>query len=657
MAIRSTEYCGSAGVFTLSGQYRRGNASAIPHENVPLTLFIKVCNGPQRRPCAHTGTVTGVGTVGEYCSDGVIQTVPVTTDCSGNYSVTVSGSILAAALAVGSWIPNPAFSCAAPPPTEGGGTSWLPYILDPATASRYGCPKDIGGTGTALSLAIGDLYPDETGGITDGSQVGGACGYVAVSEPCMPCKYTTGSFFVTRPTPVNVIYPGDGTVIQQPQSLNGSYTLNFWENFYRAGIVAYYTNDGANYMVGGVNVHLTDSCGVTETVTSEGYGGIAQIEHVDWPNIASVTVSNWPGDCSPPLNTVFAGPEGPLIVNGPLTGPPIGTLPAQNAQIYPVMDNLTGLCIASFPTFGVKLQTCTGAVPERLQADTYQGILAVAWISSGALKTACHRSATRYSGSSIGGWETTETVETASADDIGMVYLPDESLYLCYQLSGTPLYRLNARLGSGTAWGATAAPNPAVSRHSSSGRAQDQAYRFRATGGLSTMAPIQFSQCRDNRGAFWTAPRQVTALAQGPYCGGIFAANRYLCLFTLSANTPGVGAANQLLLTTSYDGGVTWSAPIFTGHNGQCSGIAKTAQGALVAAVWGAGGSSDHGTTFLRSVNNGEGWAQVGIGSRQPPPLSTPPALVAIEDTLLCVWVSGDQPQFLASMDGGATWK
>lgn len=657
------DYCGSTGTFTLTGQYRRGRSILIPHENCPLTLFVKRCSGPQKQICAHQtapGTPYYVGSV-DYCADGTIETQSVTTDCSGNYTATVSGSILAVGLAVGVWVGNPAFSCSAPPPTvDPNSTDWLPYIPDPSTAVRYGCPKDIGAEGSALAsggglgLPVGDLYPDEVGGVTDGSNVGGACGFIVPGTICLACKYTTGSFYVTNPTTVEVTRPGDGTVQLQPQSLDGTYTLDFWENFYSAGLVAYYTLDGKYYMVGGVKVHLTDACGLTETVTSDSYPGTAPLETVDWPNISTVTVSNWPGDCSPPINTVFSGPEGPLFVSGPYTGPPGPQIPAQTAQLYPVLEDLTRFCISSSMVFGVKLQVCTGAVAERLQADSYGDILALAWVTGGALYTACHRSPSRYIGNSTQGWEAAQTVESANADDIGMVFLPNESLYLTYLLSGPAVYRENKSFGAYGAWAPTHTPNPAVARHSASGRGQEQAFRLRALGSASVNGALEFSQCRDNRGALWTDPRTVTSYAQGPYCGGIWLQNGYGALFSLAADVIGVGAAGELMWTESADGGETWSAPASTGFFGQCSSIVRTAQGIFVACVWGVEGSQNTG--FLQSRNNGRGWHNDFVYGTAVPPLEKPPVLAAIEDTVYCLWVTGDQPQYVASSDGGVSW-
>ena len=647
MTAISSGYCGASASFTLSGQYRRGRFLSIPHENVPLTLFLKRCTGPVRKACAHprVGTVS----VGEYCSDGDLEITALTTDCSGNYSITITGSYLAAALAVGPWVPNPLFSCGAPPASDNpAGAPYLPYVRDPATLALYGCPRDIGASGTALSAGFGDLINDETGGITDASVINGACGYVEPVPACAACQSTTGAFFVTRPTPVTVVRPGDGTVQYQTQALSGSYTLDFWDNRYGAGLIAYFVKDGSFYQVGGAQVTLTDRCGRSETIGTASYPGVSQIGSVDWPNIVSVTTANWTGYCSPPLYHSFAGPLGPLFVSGP-----ISPAPAITRDISPVLPSLSDLCICSFPTFGVRLQTCTGSTPERLQADADGGKLAVAWSSAGAVKTAFHLSPTRQIGASTVGWEPTETVEASGADDLGMVYLPGGSLYLSYQLGGAALYRICLAAGETGRWSIASPASPAVSRHSDSGRAEGQAHRWIANGTLTSAGSLQFSQCRGNRSA-WTAPSVVTSLAAGPYCGGAYARGRYVCLFTLAATVAGVGAAGELFCTLSSDGGATWSHPVFTGYSGYCSSVVCTAQGILVASVWGAGGTQHTG--FLQSHNGGEGWQNLFSYGLAVPDLPVPPVLAAVEDTVFCVWVSGDQPQYLASTDGGVTW-
>lgn len=164
---------------------------------------------------------------------------------------------------------------------------------------------------------------------------------------------------------------------------------------------------------------------------------------------------------------------------------------------------------------------------------------------------------------------------------------------------------------------------------------------------------LNFSQCRDNRGS-WTTEVAINALAAGPWCGGVFTGNRYVCLFTLAQTVAGVGAAGQLFCTHSTDGGNIWSTPVFTGYTGYCSGIARTAQGILVAAVWGAGGTTHTG--FLQSRNGGEGWNNEFEFGLAMPDLPLPPTVTALQDTVFCVWVSGNVPQFLASSDGGVTW-
>jgi hypothetical protein len=123
----------------------------------------------------------------------------------------------------------------------------------------------------------------------------------------------------------------------------------------------------------------------------------------------------------------------------------------------------------------------------------------------------------------------------------------------------------------------------------------------------------------------------------------------------LAVSVAGFGAAGNLMWTESTDGGQTWSAPVFTGYDGQCNGIVRTAAGVLVALLWTPG--PDGGTGFLQSRDRPHSWNHdVGSG-RFVPPLTRPPALVALDDTVYVVWVTDDQPQFLASLDGGVSWR
>lgn len=646
-------YCSNTGTFTLSGKFTRTSEAGISHENVPLTLFVKQCSPPGAKPCAHQPT-SGPGSPApgaQYCADGSITAQYTTTACDGSYSFTVNGSTLAIGLAIGHWVSNPDFSCAAIAPGVGGsGENWLLYIPDAETQIWYNCGFGLSASGTALtppSPIFAEFIEDALGGLTDATlnSAVSPCGPIAGGQICLGCQQVTGCILLMYAGGVTGTYPDYIADI-----LTGSYTFNFWDSG-QAEVFTYYLLDGKYYTVRGVEVTVKDVCGNSETITTVG-AGAGGFTQVDWYNLSSVSIGNWTTDCSPPIGVDFSGPAGGMLfINGPYAALPVALL----TDISPTLPSMTPYCMQREPILGAPLQEpCIGTVADRLAADTLGGVLAVAWISSGALKTAVHRSPARQIGSSTAGWEATDVVEATDADQIAMTFLPNESLYLTYYLSGVAKYRLNKSFGANGKWLAAASPNPVVGGPGACGRGQEQAFRFQAQGSFTANGAIAFSQCRDNRGAEWTAPVVVTPNAAGPYCGGIFVENLHGCLFTPATSVSGSVAAGSLYWTQSTDGGATWSAPVFTGFGGGilCNGIVRTRQGVLVAVVW---DPTAHTTAFLVSRNGGQGWQSV-TRSTPVPALTIPPVLAAIGDLVFVIWVTGEQPQFLCSQDSGITF-
>ena len=130
-------------------------------------------------------------------------------------------------------------------------------------------------------------------------------------------------------------------------------------------------------------------------------------------------------------------------------------------------------------------------------------------------------------------------------------------------------------------------------------------------------------------------------------------------LYSLAQTVPGLASAGSLCMAKSVDGGPTWALS-YTGYSGQCGGIARTRQGVLVAVVLNntpiSGFPGLYGTGWLQSRNNGEGWSNESAPGMSVPALALPPVIAAQEDIVYTVWVTGDQPQFLASRDGGVSW-
>jgi hypothetical protein len=663
------DYCAGTGTLTISGCYTRyaehGVSGAVPHENCPITLWYKTCVSPMAAPCAHNPANFESLPGSHICIDGALAMAQTTTDCSGHYTFSLSGCIIGFLVGPGSFVANPAYTgCSeAFVPTPPGGFA-LQWILDPAWAAAFACNADThwkmtdgsGGVTTGSNPPGGNLTTAAWIAAEDDPGSGPCVGTYGSSSTCFTCDNSGPGVTGIQNTPMWDISAGQYTA----NPITGNWTVDMWGADVDVSI-CYYIKDGKYYTVAGVGIIVSDSCGNTDM--TYGGSGVAATDWYNWVS-GSVSLQNWTaGTCSPPINTTFLGPDGVhnLLVQGPYD-----SLYTGQVRIYPNPFSMAGLCLMTGLSYGVEVQPpCTGAQPERLQADISKDVLAVSWVDTagGALRTACHRGPSRQIGSSTVGWEATEVVESANADDIGMVFLPNDSLYLTYMLSGTPVYRLNMLFGAGAGWGAVNSPSPVVARHSASGRGEGQAFRFRALGTSTVNGNLEFSQCRDNRGEQWTGSGSgsgavvVTDAAQGPWCGGIFVENAYICLYSLAQTVPGLAAAGSLCLAKSVDGGQTWALS-YTGFSGQCGGIARTSQGVLVAAVLNNTPVLPglYETGWLQSRNNGDGWSNEFKYGLTVPALSMPPAIAAQEDIVYTVWVTGDQPQFLASRDGGVSW-
>lgn len=645
-------YCSNTGTVTLTGNIKYGThvLPGVNRENMPLTLFVKYCCNPKTKPCAHPvpSHATPPGSV--YCADGYITPQYGTTDCSGNFSFTVQGSILGVQLNMGTWVANPAFTCSAPTSGAVNYTDDASFIPDAQTQTwmNDGCSF---GTGFEV-IPTGSLLHDVGGNFSDEVSNTNNDVYICPGTVAIPyCRACTDKFgqpfwsaiaggitFPNAPNPVPVV----------ANTLSGSVSLQVYWGCGGATTVSYYVKDGKYYIVSGIYVTLTDGCGKSNTnLPTPIIGGF------DWHNYSSVSVSNWTPNCSPPIGTPFAGPlGGNLIVSGPFTH--ITSAPKDVSTIYPNYDGkIPAMCPNACATFLIELQPpCIGTTPDRLQADCYKDVVVASWVNSGgALKTSCARAASQKTAGTLGTeqWESPYTVEATNADDIGMVYLPNEQVYLTYLLSGTAKYRLNGQRGASAAWSAAATPSPLVARHSGSCRGQKQAVRVRALGTPSTDGLLQFSQCRDNAGAVWTTPVTITSFAAGPWAGIIYTGNTYVCLFNLSSGTTH-GTANGIYKSTSTDGGATWSTPTFTGFIGAVNGICQTAKGTLHAAVW---STTSHAMSVLTSRNQGLGWGNYFSCPFSTPTMTQPPVIAAQGDNVYLIWVTGDTPQYLMNTDGG----
>lgn len=276
-------------------------------------------------------------------------------------------------------------------------------------------------------------------------------------------------------------------------------------------------------------------------------------------------------------------------------------------------------------------------IPEnhiRLAADAARNVLNVGWVSGGwpgALKTAVHLGPQSQIGSGDQGWETTQTLEASAVSGLGMSYLANDLLFLCYSLSGSAKYRTNDRFGLTGGW--SSATSGGAAEYAQGGRGQLQAWRI--TGGNA----LGFSQCRDNRGQSWTGATAITGAAKLPLAGGAWMRTDYGVLYTRASDNKVIFSRSaDLQHWSSLDTGLTGTVYSLTRHPaGWLLGLIKS--GSDWFPIW----SHDRGATWT-----------AGSAISISPDLG--PALVTIGNVVYCVYIVSDAPAFVASQDRGVTW-
>lgn len=652
-------YCSATGSFTLSGTIKK--PTTIPYEQVTLTLIYKVCDAPNLKAYGPNDYSFS----GFYCSDGHLVATQTTTDCNGNYSFTVSGSILGAALLWGGWTKQ-----------SGGCRAGATFTLDDPT--HYGCSVPTwSGVGSALPT-VGSMGRADLNDSSDWTQGGlgfDLCG--GYSSTAYLCEALPASAYViwgSAPKGYTSSPNGSnpGAFCQVANNLSGSYGLNITGGS-TAHLRAIIQKNGRYWFANNVNITVTDSCGKTETHTTGGTidtylcGGITtQVWHtdgwfaldtIDWFNMNSLTInSGIPAGCSGGCANKQDGSsyngDGPPSVDcgGPYTGRLSGAGGYCDAIVTASdFSQLASLCRTKGATIGVIIKDCTGTVALKQQADTFRETLALAWITTGnALKVAVHNAPFANIGDGTNGWEATATIEAANADDLGLVFLPDGTAYLSYALSGAAKYRTNLKLANGVAgdWSASATPSPAVNRISANFRGQGKGSKFRASGNAGA-GDIYLSECGDRNGATWsTEVAAISATGYGPFCGGVWLNNGYGLLYTRAAD-------NHILWqkATNPD---TWSGSgTDTGMTGIAVGLEELSSGTLVGLIW---DSVSQKCRACRSRDRGTTWEKDGADIALIPALSTPPSLTSIGHYLIACMVTGDVPWFVISEDEGATW-
>ena len=275
------DYCGSPDPLTISGYYTRyaehGAAGSVPHENCPVTLWYKMCASPMAIPCAHNPTNFESYPGSQICTDGTIGMAQTTTDCDGFYTFSLSGSVTAFLVALGSFIENPAYTGCdeAFVPILPGGRAATQWILDELSTVAFGCAADTSWKVTEPDGTVLSGSNPPGGGVStaawifaeDDPGAGPCVGTAASTSTCYACSYSGFGIVGQQNTPLYnmslsqyVAYP-----------ITGSWTVDLWSPSPLTPI-CYYMKDGKYFTVTGVGIVVSDSCGNTDMT----YGGSNQ---------------------------------------------------------------------------------------------------------------------------------------------------------------------------------------------------------------------------------------------------------------------------------------------------------------------------------------------------------------------------------------------
>jgi hypothetical protein len=274
-------------------------------------------------------------------------------------------------------------------------------------------------------------------------------------------------------------------------------------------------------------------------------------------------------------------------------------------------------------------------VATSICADTYTGVLALTWCNaSGKQFLATHESPLlQGAGNGTNGWDANQTLVASGISSVGVCYLPGTGR--CWVTNNTSTQQYSDRLGRG-AWNnvPSDAKNYAGDVYSN-GRMAEQSFVFSGS-------TIYF--CRDRVGTQWGY-----GSASGVSSG--------FCVSLRNGSYLAADTGLTVSITSSPSG--TWNS---TTHSisGTLVGLVYTAAGYLFGLLWdNTGGSPTHQFWGLRSYDKGLTWAKDSSllpTSSIPAMTSAPPVLIEHEQALLVCWAASDQPQFVASFDGGRTW-
>lgn len=565
-----------------------------------------------------------------------VKRVFVTTDASGNYGATLDGDVIAFAV-LPAHCPGSAFDGTAYVPTLFWQTSiQTGPISNPQSLYVFGsqnlphCADGMGNVGFGQPSAL-HLYSSYDAPYDFIGSIYSVSGIAA--EVVSPLD---GLHFLTGGRTVNILATGWRQKVQFRQACKA-------EN--PGGVPKYYVADG-------MQVRFDFFGGGSETVTTDSEG-ISDVTVADINTLCGLTILSGAPTCAN-LNThpAWVDPHSvhPTWVSRSawFQGKDFNFCGGSPVDVTLIRCQTTVL-VADIPPC-----ICSGATTpanEAVRADTHSGQIAVAWTDGGKLYTSVHRGPQKQIGDGGTDWETPEQIESANASDCGVAYLPNGVLYLCYDLSSAKKYRTNKAFGSSGFWSSAGTPSPSASRQSAVGRGQGQAFRFRALGAVGASGSVEFSQCRDNRGAAWTTAVTAVTGARGPFCGGVWLGNGYGLLYTEHST-------GKVRWLKAIDPGNWPAGPgADTGMSGQVVGLTLTSAGVLIGLLWDWDGTvGNKRFRACRSRDRGATWEKDTSDIGALPALDTPPAVVSLEQMAYAVYVVNNTPQFAASIDSGVSW-
>lgn len=382
---------------TISGNVCRADAPTAfilgtPRKNQPISFICWTAIIP-------VSVVCSCGTFSQSTTTPILVTT--TTDCFGNYSVTLPNGISNINAYIGAYIAN---------------STWLGFCDTHCTGNPQFIPDpSVNPKTNQLTGATNDAT-----GSTASTWTGSGGGHG-------PVNYTGP-----------IIAPG----VIPPGS---AFVLNFFSgdiaNQHQGEIYVLVKKGTQYYQVNNANITLNDSCSASNTITGYATTVNGGALFTDWPLWTSMVINaGLPPNCSYSTNTNLTPvslPAHTYLTNGTTLPVPVETY------------DLNFL-------WAIVIQDCTPVATTVLIADHYLNIISLSWINSlGEVWASNHRHPSKQIGTSTVGWDTPVKLAGTSLQlftNLGMTYLEDGTLeLLCYTSSVVGAFT-NLDFGDTTAW-------------------------------------------------------------------------------------------------------------------------------------------------------------------------------------------------------------